>query len=177
MSPFRMLCIASLALGLVACGGNEGFQDLDQFMQEVKARPKGKIEPLPEFKTYQAFTYSAANRRSPFEAPQDLKQETKPVVEVSNVKPDLNRTKEPLESFQITDLKMVGTLRRAEDTMLWALISDNQGGVHRVKSGQYMGKNHGKIVAINEGQIDLIEIVPNGAGGWVERPRTLSLVE
>lgn len=177
MLPVKMLFVASLTLGLVACGGNGGFQDLDQFMQEVKARPKGKVEPLPEFKAYQAFTYSAASRRSPFEAPQELKQETKQAVEVSNVKPDLNRAKELLESFQITDLRMVGTLRRAEDSTLWALVNDNQGGVHRVKTGQYMGKNHGRIVAINEGQIDLIEIVPNGAGGWVERPRTLSLVE
>ena len=177
MSPVRMLFVASLALGLAACGGSGGFQDLDQFMQEVKARPKGKIEPLPEFKTYQAFTYSAASRRSPFEAPQEVKQEAREVVESSNVKPDPNRAKELLESFQITDLKMVGTLRRAEDTTLWALVNDNKGGVHRVKPGQYMGTNHGKIVAINDGQIELIEIVPNGAGGWVERPRTLSLVE
>ena len=177
MSPVRMLFVASLTLGLVACGGGGGFQDLDQYMEEVKARPKGKIEPLPEFKAYQAFSYSAASRRSPFEAPQEVKQETREVVEVSNVQPDLNRAKELLESFQIADLKMVGTLRRAEDTTLWALVNDNLGGVHRVKSGQYMGKNHGRIIAIKEGQIDLIEIVPNGAGGWVERPRTLSLVE
>lgn len=178
MSPARLLLSTAMMAVLTGCGGgNLAFQDLDQFMAEVKARPKGKIEPLPEFKAYQAFSYSAAALRSPFEPPRSIEVAVLEEVEVSNVKPDLNRPKELLESFALGDLKMVGTLRRAGDDTLWALVNDKLGGVHRVRTGQYMGQNHGKIVAIEEGRIDLLEIVPNGRGGWLERPRTLSLAE
>ena len=72
---------------------------------------------------------------------------------------------------------MVGTLQKQDSDTLWALISDNEGGVHRVKEGQYMGKNHGRVVGIQTGSISLIEIVPNGVGGWIERPRSVTLEE
>jgi type IV pilus assembly protein PilP len=93
----------------------------------------------------------------------------------SNVKPDLDRPKEVLEYYQIGQLRLVGTLQRNDSPTLWALVSDNEGGVHRVKSGQFMGKNHGKVVEVYEDRVDLIEIVPNGNGGWIERPRTVGL--
>jgi len=80
-----------------------------------------------------------------------------------------------LESYALGQLKMVGTLQRNKNDVLWALITDEQASVHMVKVGQYMGKNHGQIVDIKIGRIDLIEIVPNGYGGWLERPRTISL--
>jgi type IV pilus assembly protein PilP len=38
-----------------------------------------------------------------------------------------------------------------------------------------MGTDHGRISRISEASIDLIEIVPDGVGGWVERERTVSL--
>jgi type IV pilus assembly protein PilP len=93
----------------------------------------------------------------------------------SNVKPDFDRVPEVLESFSLGQLKMVGTLQRNENDILWGLIADEQQNVHMTKTGQYMGKNHGRIVDIKIGRIDLIEIVPNGYGGWLERPRTISL--
>jgi len=176
-APRKILLIAGVCLGLTACGQNSSFEDLNAFVEEIRARPKGKIEPLPEFKTYQAFTYGAANRRSPFDAPQDVKAVAIAEPADVNVKPDLDRPKELLENFAVTDLRMVGTLKRVENATLWALVNDNAGGVHRVRAGQYMGKNHGRVVAIKEGQIDLVEIVPNGRGGWVERPRSLALEE
>ena len=51
------------------------------------------------------------------------------------------------------------------------------GGVHRVKVGDYLGRNHGKILVIDDSKIDVMEIVPDGEGGWLERPRSLSLKE
>ncbi len=165
-----------VALGLTACGGDEGFADLDRFMSEADAKPRGKIDPLPEVQVYRAFSYSAANRRSPFLPPAEVVvNEIKLDEDQSNVKPDFDRPKEILESFAIGSLKMVGTLRRGDNDILWGLITDGSGGVHMVKTGQYMGKNHGRIVAITDGRIELIEIVPNGHGGWIERPRTVSL--
>tara|TARA_R110002167_G_scaffold37371_4_gene117165 strand:- start:538 stop:1083 length:546 start_codon:yes stop_codon:yes gene_type:complete len=158
------------------CSSNDGFTDLDRFMQEIDSKPRGRIDALPEVQVYRAFTYSAASRRSPFLPPKDVVvTDVKIQQDQSNVKPNLDRVPEVLESFALGELRMVGTIQRNENDVLWALISDNLGSVHMAKVGQYMGKNHGKIVAIDAGHLDLIEIVPNGYGGWLERPRTISL--
>lgn len=171
-----LLIVLSATFALGGCSGGDGFSDIDQFMEETKAKPRGKVEPLPEFKAYQSFTYSAANRRDPFTPPIDVVLsaviEDKPA---NSVKPDFDRPKELLETFGLGALKMVGTLKRQEEDTLWALISDNDGGIHRVKLGQFMGKNHGRIVMIDESQLEMIEIVPNGRGGWLERPRSIAL--
>ena len=92
----------------------------------------------------------------------------------SNVKPDLQRPKEYLENFSVDAITMVGTLALTEEDV-WALLDDAEGGVHRVKVGNYVGRNHGKVVSINPGSVDLIEIVPDGHGGWLERPRAIKL--
>ena len=91
-------------------------------------------------------------------------------------RPDLDRPREVLENFDLKSLAMVGTLQGVEGN-LFALIRDNSGGIHRVRTGNYMGQNYGRIVGVSETRIELIEIVPNGRGGWVERPRSLSLDE
>ncbi|MFT6029174.1 MAG: type IV pilus assembly protein PilP [Oleiphilaceae bacterium] len=161
---------------LTACSSNDGFSDLDRFMLESDKAPIGRINALPEVQVYRSFTYSAANRRSPFLPPEEVViKEVQLQQDQSNVKPNLDRVPEVLESFALGILRMVGTLQRNENDVLWALISDNLGSVHMSKVGQYMGKNHGKVVAIEAGYIDIIEIVPNGYGGWLERPRTISL--
>ncbi len=40
-----------------------------------------------------------------------------------------------------------------------------------------MGRNHGRINAITDTQIDVVEIVPTGDGGWLERPQSILLNE
>ncbi|PID42556.1 MAG: pilus assembly protein PilP [Gammaproteobacteria bacterium] len=161
---------------LAGCSTNRGFEDLDEFIAEADKKKGGPVEPLPVFEAYEAFTYSAAARRAPFSPPVAIDLEERQQPE-SNVKPDFDRPKELLESFPVTSLKLVGSLKRSDSGPLFALISDDAGGIHRVKEGQYMGKNHGKVVRVNEASINLIEIVTNGHGGWLERPRTLALDE
>lgn len=169
------VCLTSL---LTACSQGGGFSDLDQFMAEARSKPRGHVEPLPEFKAYEAFTYSASDRRSPFEVPIEVQLTMVDEKPQSDIEPDLDRPKEVLENFQLTELHMVGTLRRADGGGdLFALIKDNTGGIHRVHRGNYMGQNYGRVVGVNETRIELVEIVPNGRGGWVERPRSLSLDE
>ena len=172
---FFILILLSVIF-ISGCSSNNGFSDLDRFMQEIDAKPRGHIEALPEVQAYRVFTYSSANRRSPFLPPQEVVvNEVKIQDDQSNVKPNLDRVPEVLESFAIGELRMVGTLQRNQNDILWALIADNLGSVHMAKVGQHMGKNHGRIVGIESGRLDLIEIVPNGYGGWLERPRTISL--
>lgn len=160
------------ALALAGCSGGHKYADLEEFMDEVEAKPKGQIEPLPEFLPYQAFAYSAGNLRSPFEPPQVIKP-VPPGRKKSNVKPDTNRVKQYLEQFNVTELRMVGTL--SQGASLYGLVQDSNGGVHRVRTGDYMGTDYGRIQSIDENQIEMIEIVPDGTGGWVERARAMSL--
>ncbi len=166
-----------LVVLLTACSQGSGFSDLDQFMAETRAKPRGFVEPLPEFKSYEAFTYSAADRRAPFEPPIDVQLTMMDEQPTSDVEPDLDRPREVLENFGLKDLTMVGTLRgtSAATDSPFALIRDNAGGIHRVRTGNYMGQNYGRIIGVNETRVELIEIVPNGRGGWVERPRSLTL--
>jgi type IV pilus assembly protein PilP len=157
---------------LAACGGSGDFEDLNAFMAEVKAKPKGHIEPIPTFQPYKAFSYGATALRGPFTKPVAIKEITR-LAPSSDVKPDMNRTKEFLERFNLESLAMVGVLKQNEQ--LWVLIDDGDGGVHRVKEGNYLGKNHGRIVEATESYLAVVEIVPNGLDGWVERPRSLKL--
>ncbi len=165
-------CVASLFLG--GCGGFNENSDLVDYIEETKRRPAGQIDPLPPFVPYQSFSYSAMTLRAPFDPPVDEVQQMV-VGKRTGVKPDLNREKEYLEEFNIAGLSMVGTLER--NGVLWALIDDGAGGIHRVAKGNYLGKNHGSIVAASGRQLDVVEIVPDGVGGWVERPQVLQIVE
>lgn len=174
----RYLVVTGLCVALAACSGGQGYQDLDMFMKEARNEPQGKIEPLPEFKAYEAFTYSASDRRSPFEPPAEvvLDEEDEDDDEPeSQIQPNRNRPTEPLERFEIGDLTMVGSLQRADEGRLYALVRDAEGGIHRVTVGDYMGQNYGRVKRVTESRIQLREIVGDGSGGWVRRPRTLSL--
>jgi len=169
---FRTLCL-SLTLIISGCDASGSFSDLQSYMDEVRARPKGEIEPLPTFQPYESFTYSAAALRSPFQPPVKLEMVDRKKGS-KDIKPDEARTKQFLEGFNIESFVMVGTLANASG--VFALVSGAD-GVHRVRVGDYLGRNHGRILAIEESRIDVIEIVPDGEGGWLERPRSLSLKE
>lgn len=171
----RALLTAGLCAGLLLVGGcgQRDFTDLDAFMAEKRARPGGIIAPIPSFKAYEAFAYSATTLRSPFDQPLEVR-EIKQLQATSTVKPDDARAKEFLEQYTFDSLAMVGTLRR--DGVDWTLIQDPEGGIHRVTTGNFLGRHHGKIVEMNEIYIAVVEIVADGTqDGWVERPRTIKL--
>ncbi len=166
--------IFMVCLLVVSCSGGGEHGDLRDYIQEVKSRPAGNIESIPPFKPYEPFVYSAAANRSPFERPIEVQRRVV-MASRSDVKPDLNRTKEYLEGFDLPTVKMVGNLKKED--ILWALVSDPSGTIHWVKTGNFIGKNHGKIVETAENKIELIEIVSDGLDGWVERPRVIALSE
>jgi type IV pilus assembly protein PilP len=87
----------------------------------------------------------------------------------------MQREKGYLETFSLDLLEMVGTITHADEPGIWALIRDPNGEVHQVGVGEYLGNAYGQIVSISERKLDLVEIIPNGRGGWMKRPRTLSL--
>src|SRR5690606_30839903 len=98
--------------------------ELQNYVNQTVNRPPSAIEPLPEFVRYEAFTYSAASLRSPFDLPVDLSA-LLDAQRSSDVRPDENRPREALESFALGSLAMVGTLSR--NGQMWALVRDELG--------------------------------------------------
>ena len=167
---YRTMSFLAVLL-LSACSNNDEMIELQNYVQQTVNRPPGPIEPIPAFTSYEPFQYSATSLRSPFDIPLDITQ----IIRNQNndVAPDENRPQEQLENFALNSLVMVGTITRAGTN--WALILDESGLVSRATIGNYMGRNHGRIISVTENQIELIEIIPTGDGSWTERPQTISL--
>ena len=158
---------------LAACSSDNRFADIDKFKAEVAKLPVTPIKPLPEFEAYQPFTYGAANLRSRFQPPVIVPPKSEDQKRNIGVKPPEDHVKQYLERFNLASLLMVGTLEQNNST--WALVQDPTGGVHRVQVGDYMGTNWGKVESVNDTRIDITEIVSDGQGGWLRRPRTIEL--
>ena len=169
----RHVVLVSMMSLLTACSGGDKFADIREFMAEVERKPKGNIAPLPEFEPYQAFTYGASNLRSPFEPPIVIPPKTAEQKANIGVKPPENHVRQYLEQFNLKALEMVGSLTK--ESQVFALIQDSNGGVHQVQIGDYMGTNWGRVDSITDNGIDITEIVSDGQGGWLRRPRTLEL--
>lgn len=159
---------------LSACVGDSQFSDLDRLMAQSRERPQGQIEALPIYPPAERFNYSALAMRSPFEPPATITAESEIGGQVASA-PDQQRQKQPLELFIYSALSMVGTL--SKDQHIWALIDDGNGRVHRVAEGNFIGRNFGKITHIGQFELDLLETVPDGKGGWINRPRTMGMNE
>ncbi len=172
MRILKSLPLVLAALQLGGCGTGD-FTDIDEFMADVRSRPKGAIEPMPKEVVYKPFAYTAANLRSPFQPPIRLEMARKESGR-TGVKPDPNRVKQFLENFDIEVFDMVGTLQNHSGN--FALVKGTD-GVHRVAVGDYLGRNHGRVVEITPDTIEVLEIVPDGEDQWLERPKTLMLQE
>lgn len=171
-STIKFLVLLTAASMLGACGGD--MDDLDRYVNEVKAKPGGRIEPLPEIRPYEVFTYTAdaEGMRSPFvpDAPQASVGSV-----FNNTRPDPERSREYLESFPLDSLRMVGTMEL--DGVNYGLLQTADGLVHRVVPGNYVGQNDGRIVQVTESEIELVEIISDGIGGYLEREAAVSLAD
>jgi len=156
---------------LAGCGSHD-MSDLQSYVQQVNARPPGPIEPLPTIEPVETFVYEPGERRDPFQS--DVQPESEQLAVTDNgLAPDPNRPKEELENYPLDSLRMVGTLEQ-NDTR-WALIRTQEGIVHRVTVGNYMGQNYGQIISIGLDAIQLNEIVSDAPGQWRERPASVAL--
>ncbi|MDJ0805598.1 MAG: pilus assembly protein PilP [Gammaproteobacteria bacterium] len=171
---FLSLCFMYLmAMSLVGCA-NPNLQDLRDFVAKKKAEIPERIDPIPEIKQIDTFLYEHQGRRDPF-MPTD-KRVTQEVDLVENgIMPDINRRKEELENYSLDALRMVGTLQQSGIT--WGLVKSKEGTIHRVKNGNYMGLNHGRIVLVSEDKIEMNEIIQDSSGGYSERQASLVLTE
>ncbi len=172
-----ILQISSLVfMALLAGCGNGDFSDLNRYISEVKVRPKEPIKPLPEIKVIEPFMFKPEGLRDPFKPLEQPEQAAGVDVSTgSGIKPDTVRRKEELEAFPLDGLKMVGTVDMKSS--LWGLVKASDGTIYRVKVGNYMGKNYGKIIRIISDKIELMEIVSDKPGTWREQPTSITLSE
>jgi type IV pilus assembly protein PilP len=165
----RMICTAVLAsFTVAACSG--GQSDLQKWIADTKKKPGGRIQALPEVKPYETFVYSAASLRSPF---QPLGPST--LAGSAGLRPSSRRNREFLEGFSLDTLRMVGTFKVRGN--FYGLVQSKDGLVHKVQPGNYLGQNDGKVTDISGSKISLVEIVPDGLGGYIERPASLALTD
>lgn len=168
-----IVCILSL---LVLGGCSTGnMDDLTQYVQETKAKFKGNIEQLPNVLSYETYRYQSSDLRDPFKPSISLVKTAIQKRNDNGISPKTGREKESLEAYALDTLNMVGILDNQGET--WAIIKAPDGNIYRVRKGNYLGRNHGKILAIHESNIELKEIVPDGLDGWIERPNTISLAQ
>jgi type IV pilus assembly protein PilP len=159
------LLLATVVVSLSAC--TRGSRDLEAWVAEVKARPAPPLDPLPVMKQFETFEYAAQNLRDPFSEP-NADQDGE-----NGLRPDPNRRKEVLEAFPLDSLDMVGTIGSGATVI--GLVTGPDRVTYRVRPGNYMGLSDGRITAVFEDRIEMVELVPDGAGGWLERQAKIAL--
>ncbi len=163
--------VAGCLFLLAGCENRDS--DLRQFIETTRREPGGNVAPLPDVRPYEAFTYSAQTLRSPFLP--GLPGGLGGANGAPSLRPDSKRNREILEQYSLDQLRMVGTL--AISGRLFGLVKVKEGLVYRVIPGNYMGQSDGKVADVTASKISLTEIVPDGLGGYMERPAALALSE
>jgi len=170
---WKIAFITFLAIIVNACSGGS-VSDLEEHIQSSRSKHKGTIEPLPAITPYESYRYHAGKERDPFKPSVSLVKSIS-INTGNGVRPNDKRNREDLERFALESLSMVGVMNN--QGLTWGIIKAPDNAIYRVRKGNYLGLNHGRILSIKENKIDVREIVTDGMGGWIERPNTISLSE
>lgn len=153
-------------LGLLA-GCTRGKSDLETWVAKTKAEPAPPLQPLPVMQQFESFEYAAQDMRDPFSPPVPDRNEG------SGPRPDPERRKEALEAFPLDSMNMAGTIGAGKT--LIGLVTAPDKVTYKLRPGNYLGQNDGRVIAVYEDRIEIVELVPDGAGGWLERPAKIAL--
>ena len=181
----RLTIVVLAILGVAGCVSSD-MSDLEKQVSKIMSKPGGRLEPLPEIKPYEAYVYESgkSEARNPFkrfyvvEQSLAIEESEGPVDDglTEEMRNEIqNRNREELEGFELDSIKMVGTLQNEDNH--WGIVLDPGGIVHRVKTGNYIGLNIGKITSIEEEQIEVREIIKDNSGRYGERKALLPLIE
>ena len=179
-----LVTVLAVSVLVAGCGGGS-MADLKSYIERMKTRPGTAIEELPPIAPYVVYTYPCdgavpcVDPFAPFhvEPPDPCADPNTPCETIvdGGPSPNFDRNREELESYPLDALRMMGTLEKGDQ--YWAILRDPESIIHRVKIGNYIGQNHGKIIEVTENRIALLEIIPDGRGGWEEREAQLALAE
>jgi type IV pilus assembly protein PilP len=164
----RLLLICVAATSLAACSGDEQQGLLDE-LKALTGDARGKIDPLPVITPYKPFAYEVSGNPDPF-GPAKIQLAVK--AGSRDLAPDAVRPREALEAFPIERIAMVGTI--TQKSTVFAVVRAD-GTLYRVKTGNYIGPNFGKIVSITDAEIVLTELVQDSTMEWAERKTVIAL--
>lgn len=169
----KHIALLGLVSALAACQPNSSLDDLREFVRQVDSQAAPRVSPLPAFVEPVTYVYQNSALRAPFVPPVSIDAQIRQ-IQSANVRPDMARPREPLESYRLEDLVLSGTVKR-ENGELHAWVRDPSGTIHRIRENNYIGQNHGQISKVSTDRIELTEIVPVGDGGWITRPQTITI--
>ena len=161
-----VLALAACGRGITSTPGDA--PNLQKWVADVRARPAPPLDPLPVMQQFETFEYAAQDMRDPFSDAW-----SNPESSGSGLRPDPNRPKQPLEQYPLDSLDMVGTIGHGSGLVALLMAPDRV--THRIRPGAYLGQSDGRVTAVREDRIELVELVPDGAGGWLERPAAIAL--
>ena len=170
---FRLFSLGLMA-ALAGCDDAQSTAHLHAYLQAAPQSTSAFIAPVPSVEPARAVAYEASALRSPFQVVREGGSGSWQVSLLVADELDIDRSRQFLEGLDLEQFEMVGTF--SNDQGASALLRAD-GIVHRLKVGDYLGRNDGRIVAISATQVDVVEIVPDGEGAWLERPRTIPLKE
>ena len=158
---------------LASCSAEH--DELRAWMEQQRREAKPSVPPLQPPKRFDPQPYLAAQAVDPYSSQKltvALKQEARQPNSLLSA--EMNRRKEPLESYPLDSMNMVGSVNKQGQPFALLRV-DNL--LYQVKVGDYLGQNYGRITRIGETEITLREIVQDAAGEWIERPAALQLQE
>lgn len=161
-----MLALGACGRGVTSTPGDA--PNLEKWVADVRARPAPPLDPLPVMQQFETFEYAAQDVRDPFSDAW-----SSPNGGGTGLRPDPNRRKEPLEQYPLDSLDMVGTIGAGGGLVALVMAPDRV--THRIRPGAYLGQSDGRVTSVHEDRVELVELVPDGAGGWLERPASIAL--
>lgn len=178
MRSRRLSCILLPVLaGLAAVGCTPPHEDLQQWMAEQRRQTLPKVTPISEPTRYVPLAYSQQTLADPFSnerLTQALRRDGPASTGAALIASEQNRRREPLESYPLDAMTMVGSMARGGQRVALVRVG---GLLHQVRVGNYLGPNYGRVTAITEGELSLREIVQDAASEWIERRAALQLQE
>ncbi len=165
-ATLMMLALGACGRGITSTPGDA--PNLEKWVADVRARPAPPLDPLPVMQQFETFEYAAQDIRDPFSDAW-----SNPNAGGTGLRPDPNRRKEPLEQYPLDSLDMVGTIGAGGGLVALVMAPDRV--THRIRPGAYLGQSDGRVTSVHEDRIELVELVPDGAGGWLERPASIAL--
>ncbi len=176
LTILRSISLFGLTLFLISgCDTGKGPPDLRRYTENAYKDHVPFVEPLPPPIPYTVFPYTASELPDPFDKMNLKQQKIEEQLTGTGPGPDPTRRKEPLEQFPLDALNMVGTLE--QKNVIWAIIQAPDLSVHRVEIGNFLGQNHGEIIGVNEGSIEIEELVQNAVGRWIVQSAGMTLAE
>ena len=177
---WKKLSVLFFSTLVVGCSGNT--DDLRAWVDQVKAKPPGRIQPMPQVIEYKPHDYQSAHLKSPFS---ELEPELETQLQAlhdgcdESVRPDTTRRKEDLERYSLDSMEMVGLVNNKQKK--WGLVRMTAGpakdNVFYVKEGNFVGINHGEIIKIDEQRIEVTTLVPDSKGCWERRTVYMALTQ